>query len=297
MIWIIIGTLIVLVGLILVGIATYVGWQLTHPKRKIVDESPEQYGLLKQDITFTSLSDDVALEGWFFQSSSAGVGELAVTVIMSHGYAGTRLEKGLPALALAKSIVDEGYHVLMFDFRNSGNSQGNLTTVGYLEKQDILGAIRWVQEHAPSKICLFGFSMGGSTSLLAAAEESSVSGVITDSAFSQLSPYLRDNLPVWSKLPRFPFTPLILGILPRLIGVNPKQVDALAAVDRIYPRPILFIHSRDDSAIPWSNSEGMWSRHPDAFELWVTQKAGHVGSYQMQPEAYIQRVLAFLSKL
>lgn len=285
------------IGLILLGISTYVGWQLTHPKRKIVDEFPEQYGLQKQDITFPSQSQDVALDGWFFKSSSAPQRELATTVIMSHGYAGTRLEKGLPALALAKAIVDDGYHVLMFDFRNSGNSEGSLTTVGYLEKQDLLGAIQWVQEHVPSKICLLGFSMGGSTSLLAAAEESSVAGVITDSAFSQLSPYLRDNLPVWSKLPRFPFTPLILGILPRLIGINPRHVDALAAVDQIYPRPILFIHSKDDDAIPWSNSEGMWRRHPDVFELWLTQKAGHVGSYHMQPEAYNQRVLSFLSKL
>ncbi|BFT73245.1 alpha/beta hydrolase [Paenibacillus sp. P36] len=297
MIWYLIGALIVTIGLIMVGISTYVGWQLTHPKRKIVDEFPEQYGLQKQDIAFPSQSQDVALDGWFFKSPSAPQGELATTVIMSHGYAGTRLEKGLPALALTKAIVDDGYHVLMFDFRNSGNSEGSLTTVGYLEKQDLLGAIQWVREHVPSKICLLGFSMGGSTSLLAAAEESSVAGVITDSAFSQLSPYLRDNLPVWSKLPRFPFTPLILGILPRLIGINPRHVDALAAVDHIYPRPILFIHSKDDDAIPWSNSEGMWRRHPDVFELWLTQKAGHVGSYSMQPEAYNQRVLSFLSKL
>lgn len=53
------------IGLILVGISTYVGWQLTHPKRKIVDEFPEPYGLQKQDITFPSQSQDVALDGWF----------------------------------------------------------------------------------------------------------------------------------------------------------------------------------------------------------------------------------------
>lgn len=297
MIWFVIAGFIVIVMLILVGISTYVGWRLTHPKRKEVDESPENYGLHGQDVSFTSQSKDVLLDGWFFRSPNAPAGDKATTVIMAHGYAGTRLEKGLPALALAKAINDEGYNVLMFDFRNSGNSEGRLTTVGYLEKQDVLGAIKWVQTHVPSKICLLGFSMGGSTSLLAAAEESAVGGVITDSAFSQLSPYLKDNLPVWSKLPRFPFTPLILNILPRLIGVNPRHVDALAAVDHIYPRPILFIHSEDDEAIPWSNSEGMWRRHPDTFELWLTKKAGHVGSYHLQPDAYKKRVLAFLSKL
>ncbi|KRE51902.1 alpha/beta hydrolase [Paenibacillus sp. Soil724D2] len=296
MIWILSSILFVLVCLALIGISVYVGWQLTHPKRKPVDASPDEYGLHMENITFPSRSRDVQLDGWFLKSPFAPTDAIPMTVIMSHGYAGTRLEKGLPALALAKSIVEAGYHVLMFDFRNSGKSEGEITTVGFLEKQDVLGAIDWVQERQPSKISLIGFSMGGSTSILAAAEERAVLGVITDSAFSQLSPYLKDNLPVWSNLPRFPFTPLILLILPRLIGINPHRVDALAAVDLIYPRPILFIHSRDDEAIPWSNSEGMWNRHPDAFELWVTQKAGHVGSYYMQPEAYTKRVLDFLSK-
>ncbi|UKS30115.1 alpha/beta hydrolase [Paenibacillus sp. HWE-109] len=285
-----------LVGFVLVGISTYVGWQLTHPKRKPVDESPETFGLDEQVVQFKSLDGGVRLDGWFFRSNAANRQE-PLTVIMSHGYAGTRLEKGVPALALAKSIVAAGYHVLMFDFRNSGQSEGRLTTVGYLEKQDVLGAIQWVQTHIGGKISLLGFSMGGTTSLLAAADEPSVRGVITDSAFSQLHPYLQDNLPVWSKLPRLPFTPLILTILPKLIGIKPRRVDALAAVDRIYPRPILFIHSQSDNAIPWSNSEAMWRKHPDVFELWITEQGLHVGSYQKQPEAYTERVLAFLSKL
>lgn len=298
MIWLIGSLLFVLICFILIGISTYVGWQLTHPKRKPLDDSPENYGLSMETIKFPSRNMDVELDGWFLKSPfPQTIDAKPMTIIMAHGYAGNRLEKGLPALSLAQSLVTAGYHVVMFDFRNSGNSEGDLTTVGYLEKQDVLGAIDWVQKNEPSRIGLIGFSMGGSTSILAAAEEKSVLGVITDSAFSQLNPYLTDNLPVWSKLPRFPFTPLILSILPRLIGINPKHVDALAAVDQIYPRPILFIHSREDAAIPWSNSEWMWNCHPDVFEQWITEKAGHVGSYQMQPEAYTKRVLAFFSKL
>lgn len=298
MIWMMGSVLFVLICLILIGISTYIGWQLTHPKRKPVDDSPEKYGLYMETIIFPSRNKDVELDGWFLKSPFAPtIAAKPMTVIMAHGYAGNRLEKGLPALSLAQSLVNAGYHVIMFDFRNSGKSEGNLTTVGYLEKQDLLGAIDWVQKHVSNKIGLIGFSMGGSTAILAAAEEESVLGVITDSAFSQLSPYLTDNLPVWSRLPRFPFTPLILNILPRIIGINPKLVDALAAVDQIYPRPILFIHSRDDAAIPCSNSERMWGRHPDVFEQWITEKAGHVGSYQMQPEVYTERVLAFFSKL
>ncbi|MFD0697254.1 alpha/beta hydrolase [Paenibacillus sp. GCM10027628] len=293
MLWVLV-CFIMLIALGLIGVSTYIGWKLTHPVRKPIDEIPEQYGLHAQAITFPSRMRDVVLHGWFLPTKQTAT---SMTLVISHGYAGTRLEKGLPALALAKSLVEAGYNVLMFDFRNSGESEGHLTTVGYLEKEDLLGAIDWVKEHVPGKIGLIGFSMGGSTSILAAAEESAVRGVVADSPFSQLSPYLQANLPVWSKLPRFPFTPLILAILPRLIGIHPRDVDALKAVDQLYPRPALFIHSEDDSAIPWSNSEAMWSRHPDVFEIWLTQKAAHVGSYKLQPEAYTKRVLSFFSKL
>ncbi|NEW05376.1 alpha/beta hydrolase [Paenibacillus sp. SYP-B3998] len=292
MLWIFVSVL--LIGCGLVSTSVYVGWRLTHPERRRIDDSPANYGLYAEEIAFSSRTGDVQLHGWFLPSSDCSS---QMTILFSHGYGGTRLEKGLPALELAKSLVDAGYHVVMFDFRNSGQSEGDLTTVGYLEKQDVLGAIDWIREHTTTKIGLIGFSMGGSTSILAAAEEEAVIGVVADSPFSQLSPYLRNNLPVWSKLPRFPFTALILAILPRMIGISPRHVDALAAVDHVYPRPILFIHSQDDNAIPWTNSQAMWSKYPDDFELWITTKAPHVGTYKLQSEAYTKRVLAFFSKL
>lgn len=297
--WLLISLIILLILLGLIGLSTYVGWQLTHPERKPVDDTPENYFMQRIDVKFPSRTPGVMLDGWYLKSPNAPSASAAMTVIMSHGYAGTRLEKGLPALSLAQALVRTGHHVLMFDFRNSGLSEGKTTTIGLLEKDDILGAIDWVNTHAswPTKITLLGFSMGGTSSLMAAAEEKAVSGVITDSAFSQLSPYLKENLPVWSKLPRIPFTPLILFILPKLIGVNPHAVDALAAVDRIAPRPVLFIHSQDDPAIPFENSVQMYERHPEAFELWLTQNAGHVGSFQLETETYIARVLNFIAKL
>ncbi|MGG1553182.1 alpha/beta hydrolase [Paenibacillus ferrarius] len=293
MIWLIAGSIVVVAIALIVGVSIYVGWRLTHPKRKPLEEGPADYGLAPRQIIFPSRLGDVRLDGWFFEAVRKPQN---MTIIMSHGFAGNRLEMGLPALSLTQRLVEAGYHVLMFDFRNSGLSEGTTTTIGYLEQQDVLGAVDWVKTHVASRIVLLGFSMGGSASLLAAAEEEAVLGVITDSAFSQLHPYLKENLPVWSGLPRFPFTPLILTLLPRLVGINPHAVDGLAAVDRIAPRPVLFIHSHDDPAIPSSNSIQMYDRHPAHFELWTTTGAGHVGSYRMYAEAYVKRLLNFLSK-
>lgn len=299
-----IGPLALLVGLLLaaaVGISVYVGWQLTHPKPKPLTSSPQQLGLAFEPVEFPSRTDGLTLRGWFIPGRDTGSRDGAPAarpnVIFAHGYDNNRLQASAEALKLAQYVTGLGYNVLMFDFRNAGESGGTMTSVGYFEKYDLLGAIDWMKTNHPGSVALLGFSMGGTTSLLAAAEEPSVVGVIADSPFNHLTHYLRDNLPVWSHLPSFPFTPLILGILPRLTGMDPDQVDALTAVDRIYPRPVLFIHSIDDPSVPYTNSETMWQRHPDKFELWKPSGAGHARTHSRLPGEYEAHVGAFLQKL
>src|SRR5690606_23492087 len=121
-----------------------------------------------------SRGDDLTLRGWFMPPQGEDKG---LTVVMAHGYKQNREQSDIPALTVANFLVDSGYAVLMFDFRNSGQSGGNLTSVGQFEKNDLLGAIDWVNDTHPSKIALLGFSMGATTSILAAAEAPNVLGL------------------------------------------------------------------------------------------------------------------------
>ncbi|MCY9588540.1 alpha/beta hydrolase [Paenibacillus chitinolyticus] len=299
LIWIVWGVVLLLIAGLLasVGIAAYVGWQLTHPKRQPVDDSPANYGLVFEEVEIASRTGDILLSGWHLPPPDTAVRQNPMTVIMSHGYAGNRLERGLPSLALARDLITAGYRVIMFDFRNSGMSQGSMTSVGYYEKHDLLGVIDWVTETYPHEaVSLIGFSMGATTSLLAAAEHEKVAAVVADSPFHHLKKYLKSNLPVWSGLPNIPFTPLILLLFPPLLNIDPEGVDAVKAVEAIYPRPVLFIHSSDDRAIPQASSEEMWRRHPDVFDFWRTAGAPHVGSYHLESAEYARRVIAFLEK-
>jgi uncharacterized protein len=298
---IIIGITFVVLICFTLGMSAFVGWKMTHKPRKKLTVNPEHYGMSYADVVFRSRLDGISLSGWHIPGAHnvilANVNP-QLTVIFSHGYGGNRLEEGVPALGLAKSLVGKGYDVLMYDFRNCGQSGGKLTSVGYYEKLDVLGAIDWVKKHSPeNRIVLLGFSMGGISSLLAAAEETDVSGVISDSTFDDLRSYLKQKLTVWSGLPRYPFTPLILWMLPYITGISADEVNGFAAVDRIYPRPILFIHNREDTSIPFECSERMWSRHKDRFECLFTRGGGHVGSHAQHPEVYKTKILDFLNKL
>ncbi|WP_035098412.1 alpha/beta hydrolase [Anoxybacteroides tepidamans] len=276
-----------------VGISIYVGWNLTHKARKPIAETPKAYGLAYKDVTFRGKDGGLKLKGWVIEPAKPA----KMTIIFSHGYGGNRYEPNVPFLPLAKPLVNEGYRVIMFDFRASGESEGDMTTIGAKEKYDLLGVIDYAKQHYSDPIVLYGVSMGAATSILAAGMDQDVKAVIADSPFSDLEGYLRTYMPVWTHLPNVPFTYLILTLIPMLTDLNPVESIPIKAVDQIAPRPILFIHSKDDQSIPYKESVKMYNKHPDVFEIWLTDKAKHVKNFEMYKDEYIQKVLQFLEKV
>jgi dipeptidyl aminopeptidase/acylaminoacyl peptidase len=293
-IWIPLSIAIVLLGaLACIGLSVYVGWQLTHKPRAPITATPQDYGMAYERATFASKDGKTALKGWIIPPKGAA----KMTVIFAHGYGNNRVQENVPFLPLAKRLVDEGYRVVLFDFRASGESEGDMITIGVKEKDDLLGVIDYVKEHYREPIALYGVSMGAATAILAAAEDHDVRGVIADSPFSDLESYLRANMPVWTHLPNVPFTYLILAIIPALADLDLGVSSPIHAVDRVAPRPILFIHSKDDHSIPYSESVKLYETHPDVFRLWLTERADHVKSFSLYGEEYAKRMLAFLDAL
>jgi dipeptidyl aminopeptidase/acylaminoacyl peptidase len=283
-------SVVILSSLAIVSVSFYVGWNLTHPERRALDVTPDKLNLVYQDFSVSSKLDEVELRGWWLEAEQAHS-----VVIMAHGYRSNRLEGGM-ALDLAGDLVQLGYHVLMFDFRNSGESSGDMTTVGYHEKHDLLTMVDYAQQQFPDlPLGLLGFSMGASTSLLAAGEDTRIQAIVADSPFSDLREYLEDNLPYWSNLPHYPFTPLILSILPTVLNLDVQQVSPREAI-RDVSAPVLLIHGDGDVAIPYENSKQILAHSKgNPIEFWAPEQSGHVAAYKDYPEEYVERVHTFFS--
>lgn len=287
-----VGGLIGLVLIAVIGISLYVGWSLTHPDRKVLDDDPENYGLTYERLEVKSVLDQITLRAWLVEAE-----EPKGLVILAHGYRGNRLESALPALALTQDLVESGYHVSLFDFRNSGESEGSLTTVGYHEKYDLLSIVHFAKERYPElPVAVIGFSMGASTALVAAAEEPLIEAIVADSPFADLREYLEVNLPYWSNLPNFPFTFIIMHTLPVIMGIDVDQVSPRESVKQI-TAPLLLIHGDGDRAIPYDNSQEIYTNAvSDTVELWIPEGSGHVKGYADYPDEYKRRVLQFLDQ-
>ncbi|ADU50506.1 hypothetical protein Tmar_0383 [Thermaerobacter marianensis DSM 12885] len=286
--------LVLLAAAACVAISWQVGLGLIHPDREPVTTDPSSRGLAFEDVQFTS-RDGVRLEGWFLPAAG---GVASRTVIFAHGYGKNRLQDDVPALDVAAALVRQGFNVLMFDFRNSGESGGDRTTVGQEEVQDLAAAVEWVRRThgADQAVGLLGWSMGAVTAILTAGGVEPVQAVVADAPFADLRVYLEENLSHWTGLPEFPFNWLIRTLLPPLVDVHPDRVRPVEAVTRMAPTPLLLIHGTADTVIGPQHSRQLQlvaQRSGVPVELWEVEGAGHVKAYATAPEAYLERVVTF----
>ena len=74
-----------------------------------------------------------------------------------HGYMNSKAGE----LREAKVFRDLGLETMLVDFRGSGGSSGNETTVGYREADDIAASVDYARTHFhPTRLILYGQSMG-----------------------------------------------------------------------------------------------------------------------------------------
>lgn len=293
-------SIIMIILLAIIVISYFVTNALIHPARQPVAENPSAVGLPYQNITFTSREGHLKLNGWLIKAEKP----THKWIILSHGYTENRLiwpdiDSGKPGLEFMKFLHQAGFNVVTFDFRNSGSSEGKTTTVGYYEKYDLLGAIDKVKSfdrHA--EVGLIGWSQGAATSLMAAPKNPSVKFVVADSPFTNLKKYLETNLPHWSHLPSFPFTPVILDFwAPILSGLDASEVSPINAVKH-FNGPILLIHSTADEAIPDSNSLAIYHKYKNHknIRLITFDEASHTESFLLFPDRYKKALLNFFAQ-
>lgn len=274
-----------------IAIAGVVGWIVSHPRRKPLGDDLEQYGLPRQDVEFLSLRGDVRLRGWHIPAANRD----KRLVIFAHGYAENRTSNK-PVLPLVRAFYDRGISSLLFDFRHSGESDSSVTSIGHFEMYDLLAALEWGKQNGYSEIAFVGFSMGAATAIIAAAKSKQVKAVVADSPFSDLESYLKENMHIWTKLPNIPFTYLMMKMIPRMTGIDVRQVQPACMIQELKHIPVLLIHNKGDTYISAEHSRKIFERSGPLTELWITDGETHVGSYDLDPEKYVHKVVGFVEK-
>jgi fermentation-respiration switch protein FrsA (DUF1100 family) len=253
-------------------------------------KTPISYGMAFKWVEFPS-SDGLLLKGWCVPAAAAHG-----TIIYCHGWNRTRTEM-LPMAAFGHQL---GYNGLLFDFRHQGASGGELTTLGYRERLDVITAVHYAleQQGAARPVILWGVSMGAAAALMAAAESPEVAAVISDSSFLSLRTTIEHHWRLFFHLPSFPIANEMVYLIAWRGGFRPSDFDLVNAVTRIGNRPILFVALQDDRRMPPSIAQTLYSHAASPHKaLIVLPGHRHGEGFNLSREQYEAAVRQFLSDL
>lgn len=241
--------------------------RMVAPARQPLWATPAEMGLPFETVQFPA-RDSVRLSGWFIPANRPSSREGA-TIILLHGWGWNRLGDAaddllanfsgatpVELLRLAHALHYEGYHVLMFDLRNHGESASHPpVTFGLGEANDLLGALAYLQtrpEVDAGRIGAIGFSMGANAILYTLPQSADLRAAIavqpaTAGVFAE--GYAADLLGPAGSLVR-PMVEMAYGAISgvRLSALQPAF--AAAGGDAARPTPVLFVQLKTD---PWGS--------------------------------------------
>ena len=274
--------------LVLLAVGLVLSRYLTHRHTLGAARSPAECGLAFEAVEFKA-TDGLTLRGWWIPAPGS-----TRAVISLHGQGGS-MDPDLPNVP---PLHAAGFNVLMFDFRAHGRSEGKISTIGFLERMDLLGAVEFLHQKGITRIGVLGFSMGAMVAILTAPVCEAIDAVVADSGPA----WLKHAIVVWGterRIPKWlgPFVVWLTFFATSLrLGVNLFEYEPVDWVGKIAPRPILFIQGDQDQYVPPRDFESLYAAAGQGKEAWRVPGAGHCVVAQLYPEEFQQRIISFFSQ-
>lgn len=214
--------------------------------------------------------------------------------ILCHGY--TSLKEAM--VPYAKNLLDLGYAVLIYDHRNHGVNEKSFTSMGFYETKDLFTVIDFCKKRYNNSLflLLYGESMGAATVLNALSKDNNVKGVIADCPYSDLTTLIRYQIRHFYHLPACLVVPFINLLLKKKAGFTMKEVSPIQSISK-HNVPILFIHGKKDTYVPYQMSIDMEKSIEGQGRLYLVDGAAHAQSIRTQPEEYKHKVTEFIQEI
>jgi len=261
---------------------TMAAQQIRPAHSQICCQTPADDGLEFENVAFQT-QDALTLHGWLIPSQNGAV------IIGLHGYGGNRLG----TLPQARLLAKQGYGVLLYDQRASGESDGEQLSWGWRDVADVSAAVRFLQEksYQPAQIGVYGCSTGAEIALASAALEPNLHAVAAEDAEYSTS---HDILfqPDWKDQLFFPGYHLFIKVMEWRSGTS-AQISISEAVGRISPRPLLLISNGPD--FDYYQSKHYFDLAKEPKEHWNLPDSFHCGGLATHPQEYETKLVDFFN--
>jgi uncharacterized protein len=208
-------------------------------------------------------------------------------VIVLHGSGGDRA--GGPrsrVLVLARN----GFGVLAYDARGSGDSDGRPENLGWTWHRDIEGAVNYVRRRGISRIGGLGLSTGAEAMIETAGRDSRLDAVVAEGAQGRTVPDTLDLPGGFTKVFPLSFFPTMYTAT-QALSRAPQPPSLKTEVARIAPRPVFLISS--GTSYEHDANRVFYRAAGRPKTLW---EMPHTGGLATHPREYERRVVAFFER-
>ena len=180
---------------------------------------------------------------------------------------------------LAQRFCHADFITLVFNFRGTGRSEGNLDILGW--SRDLQAALDFLynlKEADKTHFCLLGFGGGAAVSIYTAAHDPRVSSVVTCACPANFRSLPQRETPL-DAIQRFREIGAIRDRdFPSSIEEWERGFETITPInwiDRISPRPLLLVHGDADELIPPEQAHKLYNKAKEPKELKMIPGARH----------------------
>ena len=237
------------------------------------------------DFKVLNLKSNKTIECWSIEvTNSTG------TVILFHGYSGEK-----STLLEQSHIFNElGYSTFLVDFMGSGGSEGNQTTIGFLEAEQVKTAFQHLEEKGIESIYLYGVSMGA-VAIMKSIDDYDLKpkAIILECPFGTMSQTVSARFRNMG-VPTFPMADLLAfwgGVQNGFwaFGHNPIEYA------RNISCPTLLLFGAKDDKVSRSEINGIFKNLTGKKELHIYENSGHENYLEKYKSEWREDINGFLN--
>lgn len=246
---------------------------------------PKNFQSPEQQFETIYLQSNKQIECWRIVAS-----ESKGNVILFHGFTSEKSSM----LGRANEFIALGYSVLLVDFMGSGGSEGNQTTIGYYESEEVKTCYDYLSINNEDNIYLYGTSMGAAAILKSIKDfDLKPEGIILECPFGTMYKTVANRF-ISMGVPQIPFVPLLVfwgGLVNGFWGFSHNPVDYASYVSC----PTLLLYGEKDTKVTKEEIAEIYRNLNGEKVLKQYEYVGHDDIYSNNRDQWIKDIANFIT--
>lgn len=253
------------------------------PKSKTVDS----FNIKHEVVNLYTQKGALSIEGWYAKHRRE-----KGSIALFHGHIASKSA----IISEAEAFYNMGYSVLLVDFRGHGNSDGNYTTIGYKEAEEVKLAYEYLKKQSDKKIILWGISMGAAA-ITSAFNKDYIKpdGIILELPYGSLLDAVEGRVKMMD-LPPQPLSSLLTfwgGIENGFWAFDLKPQEYVKKIHC----PVLLQAGAKDNRVSLKEIDAIYENIPTEKQKVIYDSAGHQSLYLKEPDKWKENVSTFLKEI